>query len=194
MSGATHSCFQMGFQPDNSRVMEFYATSRVFYPADPMMMHFVIDEPLFYNDTHTRLLLDNFYSRLTQNRMALKSNSSLVQKPWFQKIPKQNYNDMRDYVNELKLWFGIEKHDLSSFEVYMSGLINRCHQNDVLISEDEMGIEKSRFVIPFQKIESSSFDQGFSLVEELQKIIDSVPFKVRFIVRSLCLFESIHVK
>ena len=60
----------------------------------------------------------------------------------------------------------------------MSSLLNRCHQSDILISEDNQQILKSRFVIPFEKIRSSHFDEGYNLVRDLKRVTDIFPYKV----------------
>ena len=137
----------MGFQPDDSRVMDFYTLSRELYPTDPMMVHFVIDEPIPYNDTNTRILLDDLYRQLSENPLALKSTNAAthMKDPWFQLIPMKNYKTMADYIHEARLRFGLIANSGTNIQGSVSFL---PEQNSVSLQ----CVKKTMSVFAFQMV------------------------------------------
>ena len=165
----------MGFQPDNSRVIDYYKMSKILYPTDPMLVHFVVDEPIRYNEKETRSLLDDLYERLLADPMALTPKFGT---PWFQLMPNRDYKLMRAYIREIQIVLGISSPKKNNLKHYVQKLQNECYPNDVIFSDNRLMIMKSRFVVPFTKIDSSNFEEGTSLVGRLQNITSSMPFKV----------------
>ena len=171
----------MGYQPDDSRVIQYYEKSQLYFPVDPMMLHFVIKSPIPYHLNKTRQQLDALFDQITKSPLALRQTSRL--KPWFQAMPYHDYKSPESFVKDLKWRFGIPELSVESlgFLEYMQALQNECFKNDVIIKNDV--IQQSRFVVPFEKLESGSFEDGYVLVRRLQNITNSLPYEVSDVAR-----------
>ena len=165
---------EIEYQPDNSRILDYYTTSRKYY-KDPIMVSLVIDEPVQYWNNSELDKLESIYFNLTAQDFSEKMVNDRIQ-PWFVLFS----STLRSVKTEKQF-----KRKIKDWQLLLS---TSPYINDFKV-ENNSELVKSRFFLALKTVQEKDLDRTKAIIQKINEITSGYDHKLYFTSRDLMLWE-----